>query len=147
VVSLILCLLVLLAAGYIWLHKSARGYLDRISFRLSLWAMVAQILQDVVYITLYAPVRTRPAALAEVSLADRRPALLTLRHRDVAPASSFAWRCSACECSVSRRCNYADYSVNYLFTCVAINLMLTIVFGINPVQLRESHPPRAGTCT
>jgi hypothetical protein len=31
-------------------------HLDRISFRLSLWAMAAQVIQDIIYITLYAPV-------------------------------------------------------------------------------------------
>lgn len=55
-ISLVFCAFVLFFALYIWRDKQARVHLDRISFRLSLWAMAAQIIQDIVYITLYAPV-------------------------------------------------------------------------------------------
>jgi hypothetical protein len=36
--------------------------------------------------------------------------------------------------SVSRRKNLATNSVNYLWTCISINLMLAICFGVNPIR-------------
>ena len=56
-ISLVLCSFTIGSALWLWTHKTARPHLDRISFRLSLWAMAAQIIQDIIYITLYAPVR------------------------------------------------------------------------------------------
>lgn len=49
-VSIGVCVLVLLLAAWVWSIRSARGFLDRVSFRLLLWSMFFEIIYDVNYI-------------------------------------------------------------------------------------------------
>ena len=61
------------------------------------------------------------------------------------------WRsgeCMRCRCvlsdgnawNVSLPCDPTDSNrVNYLCTCIALNLMLIVCFNINPLEKRESH--------
>jgi len=49
-VSIGCCVLVLLLSLWVWSVRSARGFLDRVSFRLLLWSMFFEIIYDVNYI-------------------------------------------------------------------------------------------------
>ena len=55
-VSLLLCSLILVLAGWIYSCPSARHALDRLSFRLMLWTMVFEVGYDLCYILLDPPV-------------------------------------------------------------------------------------------
>jgi hypothetical protein len=49
-VSIGCCLLVLAFSLWVWSVRSARGFLDRISFRLLLWSMFFEIIYGINYI-------------------------------------------------------------------------------------------------
>lgn len=44
------CIVVLLLSLWVWSVRSARGFLDRVSFRLLLWSMFFEIVYDVNFI-------------------------------------------------------------------------------------------------
>ena len=41
-VGAVLCFLVLLVVGFVWLHQPSRHHLDRVSFRIVMYALVAK---------------------------------------------------------------------------------------------------------
>ncbi|WVF67369.1 hypothetical protein IAT40_002124 [Kwoniella sp. CBS 6097] len=118
--SLFMCTFVMATTGWIWSHKSCRYLLDRVSFRLLLWAMFCEFWYASLYLFLYA-----------------NPAIFSPGHR---PGPSL------CTPSVFFMLAAMD-TVNFLVTCIAINLVLTICMGINPIQLKLERYYIAGSIT
>nr|XP_031860363.1 uncharacterized protein CI109_004251 [Kwoniella shandongensis]KAA5527435.1 hypothetical protein CI109_004251 [Kwoniella shandongensis] len=106
IVSLVLALFILSSSLWIYSHHSARPKIDRISFKLLLWSMAFEVIYDVVYIVL-----------------------------DASP--SFVLRIAKTKgCVVGVYFMLGSMGVvNYLCTCIAINLMMTICFQSNPIAL------------
>ncbi|KAK8853455.1 hypothetical protein IAR55_004162 [Kwoniella newhampshirensis] len=107
--SLIVCTFVILSAGWVWSHRSCRHIIDRVSFRLLLCNMFFEIWYSSTFLCLY----------------------ITPSLYDVGGIFG------------ARGCTSGVYFLvgtmgvaNYLCTFIAINLMLTICFGIDPIQRR-----------
>ncbi|BEI92232.1 uncharacterized protein CcaverHIS019_0410520 [Cutaneotrichosporon cavernicola] len=99
-VSLVCCLTILLTAAWVWTVRSARVFLDRVSFRLLLSCLVWEIVYDVNYISVVLAARPNHA------------------------------------CAVGIYFMIGTLSVvNFLCTCIAINLFVTIVLGLNPIRM------------
>ncbi|WVQ94965.1 hypothetical protein IAU59_002056 [Kwoniella sp. CBS 9459] len=116
--SLFMCLFVMATTGWIWSHRSCRHLLDRVSFRLLLWAMFCEFWYAVIYLFLYAD-----------------PSIFSPGH---SPGPNL------CTPSVFFMLAAMD-TVNFLVTCIAINLVLTICMGINPIQLKLERYYIAGS--
>jgi len=127
-ISTVLCLFIFVTTIWIWSRKHARPTIDRISFRLFWWTMGFELFYDIAYIIGESFVR--PLSLYEnVLMADWVK----------------CWWCSLCcgdipSYSTNGRVSSLNFlllrklmrRVNYLCTCIAINLMLIICFGVNP---------------
>ncbi|WOO76394.1 uncharacterized protein LOC62_01G000018 [Vanrija pseudolonga] len=102
--SIVACLSVIGLA--LWVHsvRSARNFLDRISFRLLIHALGFEILYDISYLVVVAP-----------GITGRTPPRV---------CSAFVYFMMA----------YMGV-VNYLVSFIAVNLAITIVWGLNPIRL------------
>ncbi|WWC95090.1 hypothetical protein V866_001942 [Kwoniella sp. B9012] len=104
--SMILALFILVSSCWIYTHRLARHTLDRISFRLLLWSMA----WEVGYSTTYLIVCANPSFVVEYK------------------------ETKACVAGAYFMIGTIGV-VNWLCTCIAINLMVTICFNHNPIQL------------
>ncbi|WVQ66773.1 uncharacterized protein L199_004964 [Kwoniella botswanensis] len=104
--SMILALFILVSSCWIYTHRLARHTLDRISFRLLLWSMA----WEVGYSTTYLIVCANPSFVVEYK------------------------KTKACVAGAYFMIGTIGV-VNWLCTCIAINLMVTICFNHNPIQL------------
>ncbi|WVR09692.1 hypothetical protein IAU60_006767 [Kwoniella sp. DSM 27419] len=107
--SVTLCFSILAIAAWMWTYKSVRSILDRISFRLLMVAMFFEFWYAGMYLFLYAdPSIFQPGG-------------------KLGPKS-----CGPAEYFLLGEMN----TVNLLISCIAVNLVLTIMFGINTIEKR-----------
>ncbi|KAK8853456.1 hypothetical protein IAR55_004163 [Kwoniella newhampshirensis] len=104
--SLGLALFILFSSSWICRYPSARSKIDRISFRLLLWSMAFEVVYDVSYIVCNAS----PESVVRLA------------------------KTQGCVVGIYFLLGSMGV-VNYLFTCTALNLMMTICFQSNPVAL------------
>ncbi|OCF61500.1 hypothetical protein L486_01148 [Kwoniella mangroviensis CBS 10435] len=115
--SMILALFILVSSCWIYTHRLARHTLDRISFRLLLWSMAWEVGYSTTYLIVCAN------GLTYSMNGGMKPSFVV-------------------EYKKTKACVAGAYFmigtigvVNWLCTCIAINLMVTICFNRNPIQL------------
>ncbi|WWC91966.1 uncharacterized protein L201_006919 [Kwoniella dendrophila CBS 6074] len=105
-ISMLLALFILFSFLWIYKHKSARHTLDRISFRILLWSMIWEVAYSIDYLIVCA----NPSFVVTYS------------------------KTKACVVGAYFMISIVGV-VNWLCTCIAINLMITICFNRNPIQM------------
>ncbi|WVW86435.1 hypothetical protein I302_108483 [Kwoniella bestiolae CBS 10118] len=105
-ISMILSIFILGSSWWIYRHKSARRALDRISFRLLLWSMAWEVAYSVDYFI----VCGNPSFVARYS---HTKACIAGAYFQVGTLGVVNWMC----------------------TCIAVNLMITICFNRDPIGL------------
>ncbi|WVF67370.1 hypothetical protein IAT40_002125 [Kwoniella sp. CBS 6097] len=105
-IALVLAVFVLASALWIYQYKAARHALDRISFRIVLWSMAWEIVYSVNYLVVCG-----------------RPEFVE-------------WYAKTRACIGGAYVMIGTIGVNnWLCTCIAVNLMMTICFNRNPISL------------
>lgn len=137
--SILCSFFILGSAWYLHTRPHTRHCVDRISFRLLCWAMAVEIIYDIMYIGIYAgdvslrPPFAFPALSSCCIVTDLQPKGMPDKLCSgmvyLMVATMNAWVAGGRPPLLTGR-------ANWLCTCIAINLMLIIVFHINPRHRR-----------
>lgn len=138
-----MCTFILGTSFWIYRKPQARHLLNRVSFRLLLWSMAFEAVYDVAYIANAVEVGPLTPSVTSHDKLMRIPQGMDPATPNPLCAADVYWMLATLGVSVISIVNGVTLTpsrVNYLCTCIAINLMLTICFDINPIERRESGP-------